>query len=127
MRKQQSARDALDQSSNWLSSVCSLRCSLSSNNADVSQTGLWSRVAVATELGGILRTLGPRAPHGHRAFSELVFGRDSIGADLMSEGDIETGVVGRDEGEIRETGQSHTNNEQAASLGYLEDDDIEEW
>ena len=93
-------------------------------NADVSQTGLWSRVAIATELGGVLRTLGPRAPHGHRAFSELVFGRDSMGADLMSEGDIEAEAVGRDEGEIRETGQSHT---QATCLGYLEDDDIEEW
>lgn len=96
-------------------------------DADFSQTGLWSRVAIATEVGGVLRTLGPRAPHGHRAFSELVFGRDSIGADLMREGDVEAEAVDRDWGEMRETGQSHTGNEQAIFLGYLEDDDIEEW
>jgi hypothetical protein len=82
---------------------------------------------IATELGGVLRTLGPQAPHGHRAFSELVFGRDSIGAVLMSEGDVEAEAVDRDEGEIREPGQSHTSYEQATCLGYLEDDDIEEW
>jgi len=110
LQKQRNARDALDRTSDWLSS-----------------TGLLSRVVIATELGGVLRTLGPRAPHGHRAFSELVFGRDSIGADLMSEGDIETEAVDRDEGEIRETGQSHSSKEQATCLGYLEDDDIEEW
>ncbi|KAH9060573.1 Rad17-domain-containing protein [Lactarius vividus] len=110
LQKQQSARDALDQTSNWLSS-----------------TGLWSRVAITTELGGVLRTLGRRAPHGHRAFSELVFGQDSIGAVPMGEGDVEAEAVDRDEGEIRETGQSHTSDEQAAYLGYLEDDDIEEW
>lgn len=110
LRKQQSARDALDRTSDWLSS-----------------TGLWSRVTIATELGGVLRTLGRRAPHGHRAFSELVFGQDSIGAELMCEGDVEAEAVDRDEGEIRETGQCHTSNEQATYLGYLEDDDIEEW
>ena len=71
--------------------------------------------------------LGPQAPHGHRAFTELVFGRVSLGAELMSEGDIESEVVDRDEGEIRETGQSHTSIEQATGLGYLEYDDIEEW
>ena len=95
--------------------------------ADVSKTGLWPRVTIATELGGVLRTLGSQAPHGHRAFSELVFGRDSIvGAVLMSEGDVEAEAVDRDEGEIREPGQSRTSYEQATCLGYLEDDDIEE-
>ncbi|KAH9177779.1 Rad17-domain-containing protein [Lactarius sanguifluus] len=108
LQKQQSARDALDQTSNWLPS-----------------TRLWSRVAITTELGGVLRTLGRRAPHGHRAFSELVFGQDSIGAVSMGEGDVEAETVDRDEGGIRGTGQSHTSNDQAA--GYLEDDDIEEW
>ncbi len=82
---------------------------------------------IATELGGVLRTLGRRAPHGHRAFSELVFGQDSVGAVLMSEGDIEAESIDRDEGEMRETRQSHTSIEQATCLGYLEDDDIEEW
>lgn len=96
-------------------------------HADVSKTGLWSRVTIATELGCVLRTLGPRAPHGHRAFSELVFGRDSMELELMGEGDIEAEAVDRVEDEIRETGQSHTSNEQATCLGYLEDDDIEEW
>lgn len=96
-------------------------------DTDISKTGMWSRVMIATELGGVLRTLGSQAPHGHRAFSELVFGRDSIGAELMSEGDVGAEVVDRDEGEIRETGQSHASNEQATYLGYLEDDDIEEW
>ncbi|KAI9465709.1 Rad17-domain-containing protein [Lactarius psammicola] len=110
LQKQESARDALDRTSNWLSS-----------------TGLWSRVAIATELGGMLRALGRRAPHGHHAFSELVFGQHSIGAELMREGDIEAEAVDRDEGEIRETAQSHTSNEGATCLGYLEDDEIEEW
>jgi hypothetical protein len=96
-------------------------------HADVSKTGLWSRVTIATELGGVLRMLGSQAPQGHRAFSELVFGRDSIGAELMGEGDIEAAAVDRDEGGVRETGQSHTSNEEATCLGYLEDDDIEEW
>jgi hypothetical protein len=45
----------------------------------------------------------------------------------MSEGDVEAEAVDRDEGEIREPGQSHTSYEQATCLGYLEDDDIEEW
>lgn len=110
LQKQQSARDVLDRTSNWLSN-----------------TGLWSRVTIATELGGVLRMLGSQAPQGHRAFSELVFGRDSIGAELMGEGDIEAAAVDRDEGGVRETGQSHTSNEEATCLGYLEDDDIEEW
>jgi len=75
----------------------------------------------------MLCTLGPQAPHGHRAFSELVFGRDSMGAELMGEGDIEAEAVEREEGEIGEAKRLHTSNEQATSLGYLEDDDIEEW
>ncbi len=80
-----------------------------------------------TELGGVLRTLGPRAPHGHRAFSELAFGRDSIGAELMREGDIEAEPIDHDEGEIGGNGQSHASDEPATGLAYLDDDDIEEW
>ncbi|KAI9441232.1 Rad17-domain-containing protein [Lactarius indigo] len=95
LQKQQSARDALDQTSNWLSSV---------------------------------RSAALRAPHGHHAFSELVFGQDPIGAVPMGEGDVEAELVDHDEGEMRGTGQSHTgSSEQAAYLGYLEDDDIEDW
>ncbi|KAI0301597.1 Rad17 cell cycle checkpoint protein-domain-containing protein [Multifurca ochricompacta] len=97
LQRERGARDALDYTSNWLSS-----------------TRLWPLVAMTTELGGILRVLGRRAPHGHHTFSELVFGRDSVGAKAMTEGDVEGGVVDYDEGETRE---SH----------YLEDDDIEDW
>lgn len=93
-------------------------------NTDVAQTGLWPRGAIVTELGGLLRALGRGAPHGHRAFSELVFGQDSMGAEVVNEGDIEGGTVDYDEGESR---HSHTSHEPAAGYGYLEDDDIEDW
>ena len=91
----------------------------------VVQTGLWSRAAVATELGSILRAMGRHAPHGHSAFSELVFGQSSVHvrAEVVNEGDCEEGVS-YEEGERR---QSHTSHEPAADCGYLKDDDIEDW
>lgn len=95
-----------------------------SSNAQVIQTGLWSRVTIATELGCVLRMMGPHTPHGHGAFSELVFGQDSVGAEVINEGDCEGGDVSHEEGE---RSQSHTIHEQAVGCGYLEDDDIEDW
>jgi hypothetical protein len=92
------------------------------SDARVVQTGLWSRAAVVTELGGILRAMGPHAPHGHRAFSELVFGQVPMRAEVVNEGDCEG--VSYEEGE---RSQSHTSHEPAADCGYLEDDDIEDW
>jgi hypothetical protein len=93
------------------------------SDAQVVQTGLWSRAAVATELGGILRAMGRHAPHGHVAFSELVFGQGSMRAEVVNEGDCEEGVSYVE----RERSQSHTGHEPAADCGYLEDDDIEDW
>jgi len=92
-------------------------------DAQVIQTGLWSRAAVATELGGILRAMGRHAPHGHGAFSELVFRQGSMRAEVVNEGDCEGGVS-YEEGE---RSQSHTSHEPVADCGYLEDDDIEDW
>jgi hypothetical protein len=94
-----------------------------SSDTRVVQTGLWSRTAVATELGGILRAMGRHAPHGHGAFSELAFGRGSMRAEAVNEGDCEEGVS-YEEGE---RSQSHTSREPAPECGYLEDDDIEDW
>ena len=107
----------------YVASIVLVLC-LGGLNADVTQTGLWPRGAIVTERGGLLRALGRGAPHGHRAFSELVFGQDSMGAEVVNEGDIEGGTVDYDEGESR---HSHTSHEQAAGFGYLEDDDIEDW
>jgi hypothetical protein len=72
----------------------------------------------------MLRALGRHAPHGHSAFSELVFGQGSVGAEVINEGDCEGGGISYAEGE---RSQSHTSHEQAAGCGYLEDDDIEDW
>ncbi len=93
------------------------------SDAQVVQTGLWSRAAVATELGGILRAMGRHAPHGHGAFSELVFGQGSARAEVINEGDCEEGVS-YEEGE---RSQPHTSHEPAVDCGYLVDDDIEDW
>jgi hypothetical protein len=93
------------------------------SDAQVVQTGLWSRAAVATELGGILRAMGRHPPHGHGAFSELVFGQRSMRAEVVNEGDCEEGVSYEEGGRS----QSHTSHEPAADCGYLEDDDIEDW
>ena len=97
--------------------------SLGTPDIQVVQTGLWSRAAVATELGGILRAMGRHAPHGHGAFSEFVFGQGSMRAEVVKEGDCEEGVR-YEEGE---RSQSHRSHEPAADSGYLEDDDIEDW
>jgi hypothetical protein len=91
-----------------------------------SQIGLWPRDAIVTELGCVLRALGRRAPRGHRAFSELVFGQDSMGIEEVNEGDIEEVVIDYDEGGICQS-QLHDGHERVASCGYLEDDDIEDW
>ncbi|KAH9989612.1 Rad17 cell cycle checkpoint protein-domain-containing protein [Russula vinacea] len=107
LQRERGARDALERTSSWLSN-----------------TGLWSRVTIATELGCVLRMMGPHTPHGHGAFSELVFGQDSVGAEVINEGDCEGGDVSHEEGE---RSQSHTIHEQAVGCGYLEDDDIEDW
>ncbi|KAF8483310.1 Rad17-domain-containing protein [Russula ochroleuca] len=107
LQREHGARDALERTSSWLSN-----------------TGLLSRVAITTELGGMLRAMGRHAPHGHGAFSELVFGQDSVGAEVINEGDCEGGDVGHEEGE---RSQSHMIHEQAVGCGYLEDDDIEDW
>lgn len=93
------------------------------SNAQVVQTELWSRAAVATGVGGILRAMGRHAPHGHGAFSELVFRQGSVRAEVVNEGDCEEGVS-YEEGE---RSHSHTSHEPAADCGYLEDDDIEDW
>ena len=98
-----------------------LYCS-GTSDVQVVQTGLWSRATVATELGGILRAMGCHAPHGHSAFSELVFGQGSMRAEVVKEGDREG--LRYEEGE---RSQSHTSHEPAADSGYLEDDDIEDW
>lgn len=113
----------MERTSSWLSNVRSLHY-LERSNAQVAQTALWSRVAIATELGGVLRAMGRHAPHGYGAFSELVFGQDSVGAEVVKEGDCEGGGVIHEEGERR---QSHTSHELAAGCGFLEDDDIEDW
>jgi hypothetical protein len=68
--------------------------------------------------------MGRRAPHGHGAFSELVFGKDSVGAEVINEGDFEGGGLSHEEGERR---QSHMSHEPAPDCGFLEDDDIEDW
>lgn len=67
--------------------------------------------------------MGRHAPHGHGAFSELVFGQGSIRAEVVNEGDREEGVS-YEEGE---RSLSYTGHEPAADCGYLEDDDIEDW
>ncbi|KAI0292520.1 Rad17 cell cycle checkpoint protein-domain-containing protein [Russula brevipes] len=107
LRQEQVARDALERTSSWLSG-----------------TGLWSRMGIVTELGGMLRAMGRHAPYGHRAFSELVFGQDSMSSEVMNEGDAEGGSVSYEEGESSQFG---TRPEPAVDCGYLEDDDIEEW
>jgi cell cycle checkpoint protein len=123
LQREQGAWGALERTSSWLSNVRGLHC-LGKSNAQVVQTGLWSRVAITTELGGVLRSMGRHAPHGHGAFSELVFGKDIADAEVINEGDCEGGGDSHEEGEGR---QSHTSHEQAAGCGYLEDDDIEDW
>jgi hypothetical protein len=70
----------------------------------------------------MLRAMGRHAPHGHDAFSELVFGQGSVGAEAINEGDCEGG-----DPEEGERSRSHTSHEQTAGCGYLEDDDIEDW
>ncbi len=67
--------------------------------------------------------MGRHAPHGHGAFSELVFGQGSVRAEVVNEGDYEGGVI-HEEGE---RSQPHTSYEQPAGRGYLEDDDIDDW
>jgi hypothetical protein len=81
-------------------------------------------MAIVTELGGMLRAMGRHAPYGHRAFSELVFGQDSMSTEVINEGDAEGGSVAYEEGESSQFG---TRPEPAVDCGYLEDDDIEEW
>jgi hypothetical protein len=103
--------------------ACTTLYPSATSDAQVVQTGLWSRAAVATELGGVLRAMSRRAPHGHGAFSELVFGQGSMRAEVVNEGDCEEGVS-YEEGE---RGQSHTSHQPAPDCGYLEDDDIEDW
>jgi hypothetical protein len=103
--------------------ACTTLYPSATSDAQVVQTGLWSRAAVATELGGVLRAMSRRAPHGHGAFSELVFGQGSMRAEVVSEGDCEEGVS-YEEGE---RGQSHKSHQPAPDCGYLEDDDIEDW
>jgi len=107
LNREKAARDSLERTSSWLSG-----------------NGPWSRVAIVTELGGMLRAMGRRAPHGHHTFSELVFGQDFLGAEIIKEGDVEGGPANYEEGE---SGQSHTSLEQATGCAYLEDDDIEDW
>lgn len=123
LQREHGARDALERTSSWLSNVRNMHYP-GSSDAQVIQTGLLSRVAITTELGGMLRAMGRHAPHGHGAFSELVFGQDSVGAEVINEGDCEGGDVGHEEGE---RSQSHMIHEQAVGCGYLEDDDIEDW
>jgi hypothetical protein len=77
------------------------------------------------ELGVVLRAMGRAGPHGHRAFSEFVFGQDLRGAEVINEGGYGEGEgVGYNEGE---SSQPHRSQEPASSCGYLEDDDIEDW
>lgn len=75
-----------------------------------------------TEIGIVLRMMGRHGPHGHRAFSELVFGQDLAGAEVINEGYGEGDVNCEED----ESSQPHSH-EPASSCGYLEDDDIEEW
>jgi len=87
------------------------------------QNGPWSQVAIVTELGGMLRAMGRRAPHGHQAFSELVFGQDFSGAEVINEGDVEGEPVimkARIGSHMRVLSRPQ-------GCGYLEDDDIEDW
>jgi len=107
LHREKAARDALERASSWLSG-----------------DGPWSRVAIVTELGGMLRAMGRHAPHGHHAFSDLVFGQDLLGAEVINEGDVEGGPISYEGGE---SSQSHGSSEQATGCGYLEDDDIEDW
>ncbi len=88
------------------------------------QTGLWSRTAIATELGGTLRAMGHHAPHGHGAFSELVFTQGCARAEVVNEGDCEGGVS-HEEGERSQSRMSQSH--EPVGRGYLEDDDIEDW
>jgi cell cycle checkpoint protein len=124
--QEQGARGALENTSFWLSNVRNIQFSFGRLIADLSQTGLWPRDAIVTELGGLLRALGRRAPHGHRAFSELVFGQDSMDIEVVNEGDIEEVVIDYDESEMCQS-QLHVSHERVASCDYLEDDDIEDW
>jgi len=62
--------------------------------------------------------------HGHRAFSELVFGRNFIGAEVINEGCDDGGVVSHEEDE---SSPLHGGHEPVSGSGYLEDDDIEDW
>ena len=81
---------------------------------------------IATELGVVLRMVDRHGQHGHRAFSELVFGRDSLGAEVINEGCDDGGVVGHEEDQSSRLhgGGGH---EPVSGPGYLEDDDIEDW
>ena len=74
-------------------------------------------------MGIVLRIMGRHGPHGHRAFSELVFGQDLTGAEVIDEGYSGGDGIHYEEDE---SSQSHSH-EPASSCGYLEDDDIEEW
>jgi hypothetical protein len=76
------------------------------------------------ELGVVLRTMGRHGPHGHRAFSELVFGQDFVGVEAINEAHDGGEDVGYEEDE---SSQLHESREPASSCGYLEDDDIEDW
>ncbi|KAI9509328.1 Rad17-domain-containing protein [Russula earlei] len=110
-QREQVARDALEHVSSWLSGA-----------------GIRSRVAVVTELGGVLRGMGRHAPHGHHAFSELVFGQDFVGPEVINEGDDgERRTVDHEEGEGSRAHTSVEWPEQVTGCGYLEDDDIEDW
>jgi hypothetical protein len=75
------------------------------------------------EMGSILRGLGRHAPPGHRAFSELVFGQDSMGIEVVNEGDVEEVVIDYDQGGTRDRLDATS----GAGCDYLEDDDIEDW
>jgi hypothetical protein len=72
----------------------------------------------------VLRMMGRHGPHGHRTFSELVFGQDLMGAEVINEGYDEGEGVGHEEDENSQSRRSH---ELASSCAYLEDDDIEDW
>jgi hypothetical protein len=68
--------------------------------------------------------MGRHGPDGHRTFSELVFGQDLMGAEVINEGYDEGDGVGHEEDE---TSQSRRSHELALGCAYLEDDDIEDW
>jgi hypothetical protein len=78
-----------------------------------------------TELGSVLRGLGRHAPPGHRAFSEFVFGQDSVGIEVVNEGDVEGVVIDYDEGGT--SGRLDVTSGHDEGCDYLEDDDIEDW